>query len=380
MVSTLDDVWLDAQARFEMVIASVATKVGATRPSPRLTLDRTPLADVTARIHRVGREHVQIQFGDGFLKSLLNLIDGLDDEQLSKLLQPDGASAADAKTLEDTRIVLYSVAEQFLMHHELFHLLCGHLDQRSAELGEAGFAIDELELAASAKAQPGKRRPSTKADLPFFVELEADASAIQFLADRAAMGDIARIIANAEDRPISELEGQERATAFRLCIASVWLVMLLFEGLHDGDDASLSHPWPAARIMGLLFALAPFYASITDITEDAKGDRFTVLTGDTPERMTDYLINAVKPAMKFAVALVDGNQIVAGYQKPDPGRSNLFVDTLRDLAALIFNKEVTTPSGRQLDGLMRRRTHFLKLMRPYRYFELEVERNQKARP
>lgn len=378
MISTLDEVWLDAQARFETVMASVATKVCATKPSPTLTLDRTPLAEVTARVQRVGPKHVQIQFGDVFLKSLLNLIDGISDEQLSQLLQPGASSAADAKALEDTRIVLYSVAEQFLMHHELFHLLCGHLDQRAVELGDAGFALDELELAASAKSQPVKKRPSTKADLPFFVELEADASAIQFLADRAAMGDIARIIANAKARPISELEGDERAMAFRLCIASVWLVMLLFEGLRDGDEASFSHPWPAARLMGLLFALAPFYATIIDITEDVNGDRFTVLNGDTRERMTDYLINAVKPAMKFAVGLVDGDQVVAGYQRPDPCRSNLFVDTLRDLAALIFNKEVITPGGRQLDRLMRKRAQFLKLMRPYRYFELEVERRREA--
>lgn len=378
MVSTLDEVWLDAQVRFDIVAASVAAKVGVKRPTPRLTLDRTPLAEVIARVRRIGPDHVQIQFGDGFVKSLLNLIDGLSDQQLSRLLSPDDSAIAGANELEDTRIVLYSVAEQFLMHHELFHLLCGHLDQRADELGDAGRALDELELAAFSKSQPPKPKASVKADLPYFVELEADASAIQFLADRTAMGDLARIVVDAETRPISDLEGPERAKAFRLCIASAWLVMLLFEGLRDGDEASLSHPWPGARIMGLLLALAPFYASVTDITEDPNGDRFTTLTDRTAESMVDYLMNAVNPAMKFAVSLVDGDRVVGEYRDPTSKRSDLFVDTLRDLSALIFSKEVATPSGRQLDRLMRRRAQFLRLMRPYRYFDLEVEQRPGA--
>lgn len=374
MIVDVDDAWRDATGRFAAVLGGITSALEWLRQPPAIRLGRVRSPHVTARIRRSRTGRVSIEFGKEFLHRLLNLITQLDDAQLAALLDPAAPSAPAGERLEAVRIALYSIAEQFVTHHELFHLLCGHLDQRIASSKARRLSLEEFELAAAARANSASMQGDEASQLALFIELEADNSALQFLADKCVIGDLVALFPSlkAAPVPLSQLDGADKAPAFKVCFAAVWLVLWLFEDLRDGEP-SRSHPWPATRVLAVLFTLLPYYADIPDRTlEDRGGERFAVLTEQTATLATEYLREVVRPAMKFALALADDEQVLRQYRSPDPALSGLFADVLLDLQALIFDAEVKTPGGLQLLAVGRRRAAFGDLFKPYRYFDPET--------
>lgn len=371
MIADVDDAWRDATGRFAAVLGGITSALDWLRQPPAIRLGRVRSPHVTARIRRSRTGRVSIEFGNNLLHRLLNLIAQLDDAQVAALLDPAAPSAPPGEGLETVRLALYSIAEQFVTHHELFHLLCGHLDHRIASSKARRLSLEEYELAAAARANGAPTQEDEASHLPLFIELEADNSALQFLADKCVIGDLAAVCPSLEaaPTPLSRVDGADKAPAFRVCLTAVWLVLWLFEDLRDGEP-SRSHPWPATRLLAVLFTLLPYYADIPDRTlEERSGERFTTLTEQTAALATEYLVEVVRPAMKFALALADDEQVVRQYRSPDPALSGLFSDVLLDLKALIFDAEVQTPGGLQLLAVGRRRAAFGDLFKPYRYFD-----------
>lgn len=373
MTARADDAWRDATERFAVIRSMLPSALNLRRQLPEIRLSRVTNPKVTARIRRSAAGRVIIEFGDEFLDRLLNLVEHLDEDMLGSLLvstaAPDRPGSAQ---LEAARIALYAMAEQFVMHHELFHLLCGHLDHKATSTRGRRLALDE--------SKPATRRARKNAKvgrldgvelLPLFVELEADNSALQFLVDKCVVADLAAVFPDAgmDAVRLSTLEGPNRVPAFRLYLAAAWLVLSLFEGLDD--KPSKSHPWPAARLLALLFTLVPYYVDFPNVMENDDGEQFTILTDESAADTREYMLDVVRPAMKFATALGDEEEIVRLYKAPDSERSNLFADSLLDLKGLIFDTEVRTPGGLQLLALMRRRNHFAPLFDPFRYIDRE---------
>lgn len=368
MSSRIDDAWLDATARFAAVLANLTRALDFHQPLPPIRLARTKNRKVNARVRRLRADRVVIEFGDEFLHRLLNLISLLDDDRLAALVY--GAQLpeeSDPDRLEATRVALYSVAEQFVIHHELFHLLCGHLDQQIEASGQKRLSINETP--GTPWSAPARATISSGSALSLYIEMEADNSALQFLVDRCAIADLAAVFPSLKEGQgtLSTLEGPIKAPAFRLLFAAVWLVLWLFEDLRDGA-ASISHPWPSARLLALLFTLLPYYADMASDPEDADGERFAVLTEHTAALATEYMLEVVSPAMKFVLALADDDQVVQQFREPDLSRSDLFADVLLDLKSLVFGDKVMTPGAQQLLELERRRGEFTRLFAPYRYF------------
>lgn len=309
-----------------------------------------------------------IELGDEFLHRLLNLVSLLDDDRLSALVYGAHLSEeSDPDRLEGARVALYSMAEQFVIHHELFHLLCGHLDQQVKASRRIRLSISETPGAHRSAAAMADISRGTVQSL--YIEMEADNSAVQFLVDQCAIADLATVFPYLEDGPrvLSMLEGPIKAPAFRLFFAAVWLVLWLFEDLRNGA-ASISHPWPSARLLALLFTLLPYYADMASAPADGDGEHFALLTEHTAALATEYMLEVVSPAMKFVLALADDDQVVQQFKEPDLSRSDLFADVLLDLKSLLFGDQVKTPGALQLLELERRRGEFTRLFAPYRYF------------
>jgi hypothetical protein len=372
MSSRDDDAWLDAGRRFEGLIDSLPLAIRMRRPLPPIRLRRVTNPNVTARIRRAAAGNVSIEFGDEFLSRLVNLVEHIDAEQLSLLLAPTPEAGQSEQTaqIEDARLALYAIGEQFVIHHELFHLLCGHLDQRLASSTRRGLALEELSLAALRHKKPKNRKRTEAMELALFIELEADSSAAQFLFDKCLIGDLAAVFPDlaTDGLPLSLVEGPGRAAAFRLCFAAIWLVLLLFEGLRV-DQPSGSHPWPATRLLALLFTLLPYFADIADEAEAIGGERFAILTEHTASSTREFMLDVVRPAMKFVLAHGDAEEVLDRYKAPDPTRSSLFADVLHDLQGLIFDTPLKTQGGSQLLSLIRKRPQFTALLEPYRYFD-----------
>lgn len=370
MSSLIEGAWQDANERFAAVVAGLRAALTLDRPLPEIRLERTRDPAVTARVLKNPWGDVLVEIGDDFLGGLLDAIEQLHEDQLTLLVLPPSGARADALQHNDVRTALFAIAEQFVMHHELFHLLCGHLDQHIASAPGRHIALDETHTALHASVSTPFDGPMTaERELSLFIELEADNSALQWLADRCAIGDFMTVLPSMADGavPISRAAPADQAVAFRLCFAAVWLVLLLFERSGASEQPSATHPWPSARLLALLMTLMPYYVQGVVISEDEQGQRFTVLNDDTLGPTKAFLLDVVRPAMKFVVAHADGDRIVSRYEKADPKRSDLFADVLRDLKALLLDDEVTTPGGRQVLTMLQKRRHYADLFSSYRY-------------
>lgn len=366
----IEGAWQDANERFAAVVVGLRIALTLERPLPDVRLERTQDPTVTARVLKNSWGDVLVEVGDDFLGNLLGAIEQLHEDQLTLLVQPPVGAPADALQPNDVRTALFAIAEQFVMHHELFHLLCGHLDQHIASGPGHHLALEESQTALHAGVSTPFDGPMTaERELSLFIELEADNSALQWLADRCAIGDLMTVLPSMADGavPISRAVPADQAVAFRLCFAAVWLVLLLFERSGASKSPSASHPWPSARLLALLMTLMPYYVQGVEISEDELGQRFTVLNDETLEPTKAFLLDVVRPAMKFVVAHADGDRIVSHYEKADPSRSDLFADVLRDLKAVLLDDEVTTPGGRQILAMLQKRRHYADLFSSYRY-------------
>ncbi len=326
-----------------------------------------------------------MEIGEAFAKSLANLVEGLTQAHLNTLLGLGAQHALDVETAHLARLALQSMAVQFAMHHELFHLLCGHLDHHIVASDSAALSLEELALSARRRGRKGHAASEAEAGLSMYRELEADASALQFLVDRCVIGDLGQLIAQGahgvRDKralrlALTELPKRQRALGFRVVLASIWLVLMLFEGLregHEGQATSITHPWPAARALALLVTLLPFYCRMRGFREDSSGFRYAVLTKASALAATDFMNNVAKPAMKFAVALVDEEQLLSSFENPQPTQSNLLADVLRDLKAMLFGEPFSSLGGQQLRQLLEQRLTLQVLLSPYEYFDRESD-------
>lgn len=367
----MNSAWQDADDRFAAVVAGMRSALALDRPLPDVRLELTGDRSVTARVLKSPWGDVLVEIGDGFLQDLLNVIEQLDADQLTLLMTRPGEAASASPFLHnDVRTALFSIAEQFVMHHELFHVLCGHLDQHIASAAGHSIAIDESRSALYASVSaPFDGQMTAERELSLFIELEADNSALQWLAHRCAIGDLMVVLPSMADGavPLSRVALVDKAIAFRLCFAAVWLVLLSFERSGASERTSTTHPWPSARLFALLVTLMPYYVEGADVHEDDQGQRFVVLDDETLEPTRSFLLDVVRPAMKFVIAHADGDRVVSRYEEADPRRSDLFADVLRDLQALLLEDEVTTPGGRQVLAMFKKRRHYADMFSDYRY-------------
>ena len=244
MSALVEGAWQDANERFAAVVAGLRTALTLERPLPDVRLECTQDPAVTARVLKSPWGDVLVELGDHFLGDLLEAIEHLHEDQLTLLVLPPAGAPADAPQLNDVRTSLFAIAEQFVMHHELFHLLCGHLDQHIASAPGHHLALEENQTALHASVSiPFDGPMSAERELSLFIELEADNSALQWLADRCAIGDLTTVLPSMADGavPISRALPADQAVAFRLCFAAVWLVLLLFERSGASKNPSPTH-------------------------------------------------------------------------------------------------------------------------------------------
>lgn len=326
---------------------------------------------VSARVCRVSEEQVVVEFGEAFLKRLYSSIEDLDDEQLHVLLST-GENEAETVDLSYVRTALYVIAEQFMIHHELFHVIGGHLDHKVAASGGKALDLDESGALCLEFGENTSEELSAEMALALYIELEADNSALQMLADYCSLGDLANVLQQTPvPVPIVECTGRDRVLAFRLVFAGVWLLLLALEqgASQRRQPLRLTHPWPAARLMSLLFTLMPYFIDGVEVRSDDRGQQIATLTTETKALTLQYLQEVVEHTMKFVLAHADTDRVIARFRTPDPQRSDLFADVLHDLHALLFDEEVNTAGGRQMLALASNRRAYFDLFRAFRYVQ-----------
>jgi hypothetical protein len=359
-----DIAWDDLRAAFEATVGSMDKVLPLNRALPTFMLRRSDDAALKARVEEVKPGEVVVELGGPFLAQLAGMIEGVDELDLAALVAVE--AVADAPEAEDVRIALHGLVRHFVVQHELFHVLGGHLAHLAATSRKAITSLIEpggLQLS-------GKGRNSAETgqiELARYRELEADNSALQIMVDHCSFGDLAAALKQPEAVPITDHDGTDRILAFRIMFAAAWLVLLALERDQEAD-VDLSYPWPAARLLSLLSTLLLHYTGDKGMREDQDSQRYLSMSGQTIEPTREFLTAVAGPVVKFMVTRTDAAAVVERFRRNEPGPSALLDAVMRDLKDLLLDGPIHSAAGRQLLELQSKRRRYNELFAPYRMF------------
>ena len=194
--------------------------------------------------------------------------------------------------------------------HEAYHIFGGHFDALDTLAGEAAFRLDETGPAFSFDSRAPNPVPP---NLAYFLELEADSSALQWLMQIAVPTTVQAFLDALEPgrdaiEPdgLFDLEEPARSAVFRALLAAIWLVMLLLESRRHGPSGT--HPLSGARLLAATSTIMEQFAEI-DVSLSAEG-RSAVLDADQADDTIHFLTEVVKPVALAAWRI--NNRIEAG--------------------------------------------------------------------
>jgi hypothetical protein len=133
-----------------------------------------------------------------------------------------------------------------------------HAANQTLELVESFSVSFILSYAATAKA--------------YLLESEADCSAIQWMCQGLHPVVLHRLL-ETQNKPIQFLSGHNRAIAFRILLASIWLAIRRLESAREEllRNNSKTHPLPATRVFGAFGTLLMHYSRISNVRYDSDG-------------------------------------------------------------------------------------------------------------
>jgi hypothetical protein len=259
--------------------------------------------------------------------------------------------------------------QSFVILHEVFHLLCGHVEEFSRRDEELNRPLDEMHFGIDNSGfdeRPTMALAQDELLKAYFREVEADDCALQCLLQLPMQDALLEIVASIDTPDDSiptqplQLTGFAQVVAFRLVFASAWTIMWLFEARRSQEirKASHRHPLPAARLLAALFTIMEEFAGLIS-TPDGRGRRSCILSETTAASSRLFLDAVLKPVFKMPW--------------PDlPNVAELSPQIIvLDLASLMLNREPQSAAGRELSRLNGIRSEMTRRLRPYRYYELE---------
>jgi hypothetical protein len=265
----------------------------------------------------------------------------------------------------------------FVLLHELFHLIGGHLDWYDARRAN-GLKVDGQQLClqlTSSKRHGGQGAPTYRSTADaYLLECEADCSAIQWIVQAMPQSKLRRLL-RTQAASMTSFPQPQRLAAFRLLLASVWLVIRRLESGKEKlvRNSSETHPLPVTRVFAGFGTLIREYSCISDLRYDAQGGGQRTLTNSDVISMREFLERVLKPVLTS-----DWN----------PGSPHLPAESLEaqmrfylhDFGNHMLNRPVQTIAGHELLRMERARFRMDRGLRPFRYYQaVELKRMKAAR-
>lgn len=180
---------------------------------------------------------------------------------------------------DDVLDTVFKMAIHFVLLHELFHVLFGHMYLTKDNNGQL-FMSERSDLVGE--------QNSDKINRYYFLELEADNSAIEWMIAFTEIGDVSKLlercklIGAGKGTSLSELDYPAKQFAYKLLFISVWLVIALFENdrLDPTPDQAASHPMPKVRLITAIHSMIKFYALLS---VESRGEQGLFVKLDDPE-------------------------------------------------------------------------------------------------
>jgi hypothetical protein len=327
---------------------------------PTLTIVPPADGNLVARIG--GRRRTTIRVSRAFAQAVHDEVTGHAPLMSSMVPGSDPASAENrrrvVRAFEDLAIL-------FVVHHELSHLVSGHVAWCAAS-HESVRGFDEVSLGIAESGSAADSIPSRDARQAYFLEVEADSSGLQWLMQSRPPASLARLVSGARV-PLADTTGADRVISFRMLMAVVWLVIRLTEARRDSRIVrpSPSHPRPAARLLATIATMMEQFAQLTELRADARGQLIQRLGEQQAADSRLFITEVVRPVLS------------ADWSRPGiplvPGSISATLPViLGDLLNLLMVRKARTPAGIELERLERLRRRMNRILAVHRYAQTRV--------
>ena len=346
----------DCRAAFATLAPALRHQLGEHAAAPRCSFAILERETFDARVRRPGglAGRAVVEVSTGLLVELHDALSRASGPLAPAIAGPEAALEPDAALA-----TLYDLALHFVLLHELYHVYEGHLVYLGREKGTAAVVESTVGLGGSA----------LEADVAYFLELEADGSALTSLVSHLAFEHIESIARQAgevstTDPCVHELRGDARDTGFRAALAALWITIALIER-HRAPDGAM--PRALARLLGAVSGLMAWYAELDALRVDERGAVLQRLTGEQASSLRRFLDQVVRPVATALEAPPPGVESgTLGFFEGAADRAAFFAD----LRALVANARPDGTAGRQLVACEARRRDLERALGPGRLFRV----------
>ncbi len=363
----------DCERVFPLVVEGLALQTDLTHELPRFRIGFIRDNRIKARIgYMPGRSKtVLITVSEFLLIDIYQLIEN--HKKIISSMMKIGVS----KTFIDERFdalvkeAIYDIALQFVLHHELFHLLSGHFDYQRKNFGLG--QIDEY----YGFADMGNK-PNGNDSLHFyFQEMEADNSSLIWIINKLALEQVNLVLISlnlVEDNFKEEIvlltEGA-KDFAYKMVFIAFWMVVSLIESyrLNVIKSTTEEHPFPVARIITCIHTLMEHYAKLI-ISRKSTGGNFVKLTNSNISYIERFIESIVLPFCTFFrdfpdASIADNELFTAN----DFDLSNKVISIIKDSNNLLANRSPKNVGGLQIDDIEIVRREMEIKLNSYRYLK-----------
>jgi hypothetical protein len=290
-----------------------------------------------------------------------------------------GSPVAERLEPVDVTKLFRELTSSFVILHEIFHLISGHVAWRLSK--RPGQHFDEADLGlqlGSSRRKETSSNPSYSAIADaYFLESEADCTAVQWMILSMSQPTLRRIL-ETRARTIMTFPKQRRVVAFRLLVAAVWLVIRTMESARRKviANGSNTHPLPSTRAYTVFGECLSAYSVVEDVRYDSRGGAQRTLSDNDVRSMNEFLKKVLIPVLRSEWNPRSGELL------PPASLEAQLIHYFPDFGNHLLNRPAETAVGREMLRLERARFRMDRSLRRFRYYrpaELKrLERQEKG--
>lgn len=366
-------VWAECAAGFGITSDWVIHSPSLTKRIDSISLVSVSTPEFMARVYHSTRRRLTVEVSEGLISDVFGMIRSCSQTIVEALTKPSLQLGARIEIDEkDALNLVAKLALSFVLQHELFHALCGHLDYKLA-LRRKDRAFSEFALAVAddgSQARSVGAPADELARFSYYMEFEADDSALAWMVDRLAFEEIDSIVKELEraegialrredTAPIHYLSGSARILSFRLLIIAVWCTIDVVEQHRSQNLQSRSHPYPASRFLSAMSTMMAWYAFIDKTSANRLGEQVVKLTDENLGGIGSFVQDVLRPALvPFAGLAAPAIYSTAGLS---------VIDLAKDIGFLFLGKTPESPAGKQLGEIEQARDEYRRILSEHRY-------------
>lgn len=308
----------------------------------------------------VPREPPAIEVADVFADELLAKLAAL-AEPLSEACLSETDVEGDMSTAREmVTNALAELSSSFVVLHEAFHILAGHLRELEQSNPSINCKLDEFSLGMDTSSPPTMNPEMSDLQRAYYREFEADNNALQAMIQLPMPPATELVLVQASDTEpemapiLARQELLAKIIGFRILAAASWIVIRLVER-QRAPALQRSHPLPGARLLAAFITLVEEYAGLSQAKRQTDEIRLPIKPSKEQKRLVlEFTELVLKPVLVHLTAS-NGDESI-----PLP----IYV---KEIYNLMFNQPMETPEGNEVLEIQSLRTEMVERLSPFRY-------------